>query len=100
MTVPWDVPRLRSYEKVSGAEPLDAANEFQPIAGTALANEAPAANGGPRGGGQPAAVGSGRAELVHRICWGSAGRDLLLGESWVLKPFFMCFNKAVLVMRG
>ena len=49
MTVPWDVPRLRSCEKVSGAEPLDAANESQPIAGVALANEAPAANGGPRG---------------------------------------------------
>lgn len=46
MTVPWDVARLRSQEKVSGAELLDAANELQPIAGT---NEAPAANGGPRG---------------------------------------------------
>lgn len=50
MTVPWDVLRLRSYEKVSGAMPLDAANEFQPIAGTTLVNEAPAANGGSLGG--------------------------------------------------
>lgn len=90
MTVPWDVARLRSYEKVSGAEPLDAANEFQPIAGTALANEAPAANGGsPEGAG--AGGGSGRAEPVHRMCRGSAGRDLLLGESRVLKPFYVFF---------
>lgn len=86
MTVPWDVLRLWSYEKVSGAEPLDAANEFQPIAGTALANEAPAASGGPRRG---PGGGSDRAEPVHRICQGSAGRDLLLGESWVLKPFYV-----------
>lgn len=87
MTVPWDVLRLRSYEKVSGAEPLDAANEFQPIAGTALANEAPAANGGSPEGAKGG--GSGREEPVHRICRGSARRDLLLGESRVLKPFYV-----------
>ena len=79
MTVPWDVLRLWSYEKVSGAEPLDAANKSQPIASIALANEAPAANGGPWGGGG--------AEPLHQMCRGSAGWDLLLGESRVLKPF-------------
>lgn len=38
--MPWDVLRLRSCEKVAGAEPLDAANKVQPIASTVLANEA------------------------------------------------------------
>lgn len=49
MTVPWDVASLWSQEKVSGAELLDTTKELQPISGTRLANEAPAANGGPRG---------------------------------------------------
>lgn len=68
MTVPWDVASLWSQEKVSGAELLDTTKELQPISGTRLANEAPAANGGPRG--------SGGDEPVHRICQGSAGREV------------------------
>lgn len=66
MTVPWDVASLWSYEKVSGAEPLDAANESQPIAGVTLANEAPAATGAPRGGGW-GERGGGVAELSRCV---------------------------------
>lgn len=79
MTVPWDVARLRSQEKVSGAELLDATDEPQPIAGTRAANEAAAALGGPRG--RPGGVAAmnlcvefvGALQRQGLALWGSHG---------------------------
>lgn len=85
MTVPWDVARLRSQEKVSGAELLNATKESQPMAGTRPANEAAAAHGGPRGrpGGM---VGM---NLCVEFVGALQGMTCSLGESRVLICFFL-----------